>query len=139
MIQKTWTFLLLALIICNWSYAQSKKKIRKNQVDSKTEWTYIYNKGKEQAYKSAYVNYDKRGNILKEITYKPDGTIKKKETFKYDESGDKIEEIRYDTDGNVKKKIVYKYDDNGLRAVREEYDGKGVLLERQISKYEFAE
>lgn len=120
--------------------AQSKKKIKKNQVSSKTEWqSAVNNKGKESSYKSAYLRYDKRGNILEEIIYNPDGTVKKVEIFKYNSNGDKVEATRYNPDKSIKRRTVYKYNENGLWTERIVYDGKGNIKEKEKRVFEYYE
>src|SRR3972149_9565259 len=91
----------------NLSFAQSSKKIKKNEVKSKTEWQYSYDTGKEIKYKSEYVKYDKNGDVLEEIIYKPDGAIEKRETNKYNSTGDLIENTKYNPDGSIKRKVAY--------------------------------
>ena len=120
----------------NLSFAQSSKKIKKNEVKSKTEWQYSYDTGKEIKYKSEYVKYDKNGDVLEEIIYKPDGAIEKRETNKYNSTGDLIENTKYNPDGSIKRKTTYKYDKEGLWTVRTRYDSSGKVTEMKKRTFE---
>ncbi|MFH1320177.1 MAG: hypothetical protein ABII90_05920 [Bacteroidota bacterium] len=133
-------FLLFIFLVCaNCCYAQSKKNIKKNQVISKTEWKYIYDKGNETKYKSAYIMYDKQGNILEEITYNPDGTIIQKDAFKYNSDDDKTVEVRYNSDGSIQRKRIYKNYENGFWTERLTYDAKGNIIEKIKREYKYYE
>ncbi|MBN4049714.1 hypothetical protein JYT36_00640 [Bacteroidales bacterium AH-315-N07] len=127
----------LLLTIPSLSYSQSKKKIKKNQVKSRTEWETSYTRGKETKYKSTFRKFDKNGNMIEDILYNPKGNIKRKETFKYDGKDNKIEEIRYNPDGTVKRKITFKYDDKGLRIGRTIYDAKDQIKSKEKRQYQY--
>ena len=137
MIFKRFLTLFFLLACINFAVAQSSKKIKKNEVKSKTEWQYSYDTGKEIKYKSEYVKYNQNGDILEEITYEPDGKIIKRETNKYNSNGDLVENTRYNPDGSIKRKATYKYDKDGLWTERTDYDGNGKITKTEKRIYEY--
>ncbi len=120
-------------------HGQSRKNIKKNSVSSKTEWNYSYHKGKQTTYKSAYLKYDKNGRVLEEVTYKEDGSIKKRETMKYNSDGDIKEIISFFSNGTIKRKIVYVYDEHKMWIEKIYYNGKNEIIEKRKRSFTYYE
>lgn len=137
-------FLLSILIlIVNYSFSQytpKKKDIKDNTIQAMTIWkskyTYQSGQAKETKYKDSYTRYDRQGEIIEEVEYNPDGTIKNKIIYKNDSNGNKIEEIIYNSDGTtIKEKQTFKYNAEGMRIEKKVFSGDGKLL--QLIKYEY--
>jgi|ERR1035437_3820722 hypothetical protein len=113
-------------------FSQKKKEIKLNKIKTTTESITETNAGKEVTYKDTYSSFDKNGNILEEIKYNSDGTIKKKTVTKYDNFKNKIEETEYDGNGNVVKKQQCAYNSKGDKILEEEYDGNNKLTQKTV-------
>ena len=106
---------------------KDKERIIRNKIKSQIQWEhdYVSGKVKQTGYKSIYIKYDKKGNIIEEIHYKFNGTISRVLTYKYDNKGNKIEYINYQ--GGDRKKILYKqsikYDLKGNKLEEAGFDG----------------
>lgn len=62
-------------------------------------------------------SYDSRGRVREEITYEPEGSVKRKSSYRYDNNGDIAEELRVETYSTLKFVHSYDYDarDNWIR------------------------
>ena len=141
-----------------YSVAQSKKNIKKNKVKSTSVTTTEDVKGSQQTFKDTYEEYDSDGNTIVDIEYNPDGTFKKKETYKFNKNGDVLEHVVYGTQGEIKKsttmkysalfdkmddkgvlkkKAIYTYDKKGLKLEKKTVDGKDKLLSDKKYTYEY--
>ena len=147
------------------AFAQSKKDVKENDIKSSTENTTVVENGKETFYKDTYTAFDKSGNMIEEIIYNPDGTVKKRHTMKYDKlsgknkmeeveyegkdgliiskkhtwtynlDNDKTQELTYDGSGKLIRKEIYTYSNKGLKVEKKIYDGNNVLLETHKFSY----
>src|SRR3990170_6499487 len=102
-------FLVLLLLSCNSSFAQSKKEVKKLKIKSSTVTITEMVDGKEKTFNETYQKFDNSGNEVEDVEYNKDGTFKKKETRKYNKSNDVIEDIVYDEKENIKKKTLTEY------------------------------
>ena len=143
--RKKLIFFLLVFFISFFSFAQSKKKLKKEvkgfHIKSITEMLSEFENGKETATrKDIYTVSDKDGNVIQKEDYKKDGTLKHKETALYDKDGNKIEETLFDAaekqlkpEKNYKKTSKYDSNDNLLEEM--EYDGTGKLIQKMQCSY----
>ena len=74
-----------------------------------------------------FQTFDDRGNKIEE-SYYIGHTLKWRKTFQYDEKNNIIEEIQYNGDGSIK--IQFKWDHDYIKNTRKirVYDGEGNLL-----------
>jgi len=133
-------FAFILFCVTSLSIAQSKKEIKKYKIKSITETISIMEKGKSIVYKDHYILFDKNGEIVEEIEYNRDGSVKKKQLVKYDNNDNKIEETSFHQgtknpgDGKTNLKIIYKYNANNDKTEEHEYDS-GKLVKRKIYSY----
>ncbi|MEW6470102.1 MAG: hypothetical protein AB1458_14340 [Bacteroidota bacterium] len=139
------TLALIASLVLLWgaSSAQSKKKIKMYKIKSTTETTTETIEGKEVTYKSVHSVFDKEGETTEKTEYRPDGSVKRKETKKFDGKGNVLEETFYEVKDNkggtdkpgVKNtKKTYKYNSNDDVTEECEYDG-AKLLKKTVTSY----
>lgn len=151
-------FFILPLL----SFSQSKKDVKEHEIKSVSE-TVLVNDGSK--YKDSYTVFDKSGNMIEEILYNPDGTVKKRHTMKYDKltgknkmeeveyegkdgmtiskkhlwtynlDNDKTQELTYDASGKLIRKEIYIYSNKGLKVEKKIFDGTNVLLETHKFEY----
>jgi antitoxin component YwqK of YwqJK toxin-antitoxin module len=114
--------------------AQSGKEIKAMQIVSKETWNYTDDKSK---FLETLEKFDKEGNLVEEIEYNPDRSIKKHTKWTYNGNNDKLTETEFDEKGRVISKTEYKYE-GSLRTSRKKYDEKGKLISWKIYKFEFA-
>jgi len=128
---------LLAFCICSASFSQKKKDIKKDKIKSTTETITKIENGKEVTYKDSYTSFDKNGNIIEEINYNKDGTVKKRHTSRFDDGKNKTEEIEYEgVDGKaIQKKHQYSYNSKGDKILEITYDGAGKLIKKEVYTY----
>ena len=119
-----------------YSVAQSKKNIKKNKVKSTSVTTTEDVKGAQQTFKDTYEEYDSDGNTIVDIEYNPDGTVKKKETYKFNKNGDVLEHVVYGTQGEIKKSTTMKYSALFDKIEELRYEGaSNKLVEREVYTY----
>lgn len=125
---------ILFYFYLNFSQAQGKKNIKNNKMKSITEFVTITENGKESTYKAYYAVFNKNAEVIEEIEYNNNGSIKKKETTRYDPNDNKVEETCFyqkekktsktnsEQSDNSNLKIVYKYNAHNDRTEEEELD-----------------
>lgn len=118
-------------------YSQSKKKIVKYQLKSKTEKVADYEDGNGKFLLDEVHVYDKRGNTIQETTYDKDGKLKSDIKYFFDANNQKIKEERYNAKNKLVKTIVYTYNEKGLKATKKVFNGKGKLLKEKTYTYEY--
>jgi YD repeat-containing protein len=72
-----------------------------------------------------YAEYNKAGNIIQDISYDPDGSLKSKHSYVYDEQGNRIEQINFRPNGTKVQKIIHRYDEQGNEFEINYYDSTG--------------
>jgi antitoxin component YwqK of YwqJK toxin-antitoxin module len=127
-------FFILILSGCLILSAQSEKEIKSLQIVKKETWNYTDSKSK---FLETLEKFDKEGNLIEEIKYNPDRSIKKHTKYTYNNNNDKLTEIEYDDTGKIISRKEYEYEDS-LRTSKKEYDEKGRLKSWKIYKFEFA-
>ncbi|MCE3225845.1 MAG: hypothetical protein K0S32_396 [Bacteroidetes bacterium] len=148
---------ILALFLVNVSFGQKKKEIKKYGVraivvtethgsktvnDSKTtydgngEVIEEVNYDKEGTIKSTvkYKN-NKDGDVVEEAEYDEKGALKEKRQYKYNGLGEKVEELVTDKDNKVLKKSVYTYDSKGFKSEKKTYDANNNLVSTKKYTY----
>ena len=132
-------FAFTMLITTNLCIAQGKKDIKKNKIKSITELITVTDNNKTNSYKEQYTAFNKNGEIIEEIEFNKDGSIKKKATVKYDSNDNKTEETFFiPADLKQKKncKIIYKYNANNDKMEENEFDSNtGKLIRKQVCSY----
>jgi hypothetical protein len=114
-------------------FAQSKKEIRENKINSETVYITRLD-GKEV--KDTYTVYDKNGNMIEKVDYNKDGVVKGTEKHVYNADKEKIEETTYDAKGKLLSKISYVYDSNGEKVGEIEYDGNLSIQKQSLTTYD---
>ena len=84
-------------------------------------------------YKDLEQNFDQRGNLIEEITYKQ-GKVSKHFKYYYDQENNKIKEEKYGPSGHITETSEYKYE-NGLRIEKTVYDSDGKVMSRKVYQY----
>ena len=118
----------------NQANAQGKKDIKKTKMKAMAEFVTIPENEKEITYKTYYVAFNKNADIIEEVEYYSNGSIKKKVTTKYDSNGNKIEgtcfqqKERKNTKSNsepienINIKTIYKYNLHNDKIEEDEVD-----------------
>lgn len=127
-------FSVIILSGCLMLSAQSEREIKAMQIVEKETWNYTDSKSK---FLETLEKFDKEGNLIEEIKYNPDRSIKKHTKYTYNNNNDKLTEIEYDDSGKIISRKEYEYE-GSLRTSRKEYDEKGRLKSWKIYKFEFA-
>jgi antitoxin component YwqK of YwqJK toxin-antitoxin module len=128
--------LFLLLIICSLSSFGQNKDDNENTSGLKsvivTEQK--FDGAASKMFKDAETYYDKKGNVIEEITYK-EGKVDTHFKYQYDSNGNKIKEIEFTSGGKVKKTSDYKYQGN-LRIEKTVTDENGKIKSKKTYKYE---
>jgi hypothetical protein len=102
-----------------------KEMVQHNNIKSLTQWNHKYSDGKpeKEGYKNTYKEFDKFGNVIKEIYYRS-GDINQKLSYKYDQNQNKTEYINYSAKKDqISFKQTIEYDDEGKKIMEERYNG----------------
>src|SRR6056297_687502 len=102
-----------------------KELIKNNGVKSQTQWNYNFKneKPEKEGYKNTYKEYNKHGNLIKEIYYRR-GNVNQKMSYKYDKNQNKTEFINYSAKND---EVVFKqeffYNEKNLKIRENRYNG----------------
>jgi hypothetical protein len=113
-------------------FGQSKKDVKKFGIKSITETLTTFVDGKALTINDSYQKFDKKGQLIEEMTYDRYGKVKHKRQMKYNNLGDKEEESTFDSTGHLEAREVYKYDSEGEKIEEIRYGAKGELLSKAI-------
>ncbi|MGD9977352.1 MAG: hypothetical protein AB7S54_05405 [Bacteroidales bacterium] len=109
----------------------SPEKIAKNRIASVTQRTHKFVKDKVDSKGTITVvtNFDKNGNAVEVINYKPDGKVSSRQAYRYDSQNRKIEYMQYQylkspTSMELSFKQSFTYDGKGNKKSEVGYDGK---------------
>jgi hypothetical protein len=108
----------------------SKDKIAQNRIETITQFTHRLqnNKVDSKGYKSVETTYDKHGNIVEVVNYKPNGVVASRHLYKYDDSGRKIEYQQFQDLPNKGFALAFRqaftYDSKGNKLTEIGYDGQ---------------
>lgn len=89
--------------------SQSKKKVKKHQIQSREVWLTDFETG-DDAYKKTEKTFNAEGELIDEKKFNILGDIVEHSSFKYDEKNQLIEEVLINT--KKKKWASYKYEYN---------------------------
>jgi hypothetical protein len=96
-----------------------------NDIKAITQWNHKFKDGKpkKDGYKNAYKEFDKKGNVIKEIYYRR-GDINQKLSYKYDNNQNKTEYVNYSArKDEVSFKQTIDYNDKGLKVLEKRFNG----------------
>lgn len=119
------------LLACNLAVIAQEKVPSK--LKSITVYHEKYDMLVKKKYKELEQNYDNRGNLLEEITYKA-GKINKHFRYQYDSENNKIKEEEFDPSGRLIEWSEYRYE-NGLRTEKNVYDANKKIKSKKIYQY----
>lgn len=129
-------FFLFFLMGVSFTYAQSKKDIKKFHIKSLTVTvTEPGPDGHEQPRNESFEKFDNAANTIEQIEYTKTGAFKSRQTARYNKNNDKTEEVELDLKGNVIKKTVTAYNVNNDKSTETTYDGQGKVLEKTTYTY----
>ena len=80
--------------------------------------------------------YDGYGNKIERNLYKPDGSLGAKYTSTYDSNGNIVEDMSYHPDGSLRWKSIYRNDSNGNIIEENMYKPDGGLDWKYVWKYD---
>ncbi|MGM0497480.1 MAG: hypothetical protein ACQESJ_06140 [Bacteroidota bacterium] len=102
-----------------------KRMVVEHDIKSLTQFNHKYSDGKpkEDGYKNFYKEFDKHGNLIKEIHYR-DGEISQKMTYKFNEDQKKTEYENYDAkEDEVSYRQNIEYNRKGKKITEKRYNG----------------
>ncbi len=117
------------------AYGQSEKTLKSLGVSNKETWRHT---GTNTKYLESLEKFDDNGNLVEEIEYESDKSIKKHTLWTYNSNNDKTTETELDASGKTVSKTVYEY--NGkLRTSKKVYNEKGKLISWKSYNYDMKE
>lgn len=108
----------------------SKEKIAQNKIETITQYTHRLQNEKvdSKGYKSVETTYDKSGNVIEVVNYKPNGVVASRHIYKYDSKGRKIEYQQFQDLPSKGFSLAFRqaftYDSNGNKLSEVGYDGR---------------
>lgn len=128
--------LILIIVIPISCFSQSRKDIKKKQLQSKSVYEYFIEEGIKDPVLETYEVYDTTGNVIELKEVSKEGVVKSWQKFSYDSKRNKIEELTLDQKGKVEEKVVWVYKD-GLVVEKRYFDSKDRLVKRKEYKYKY--
>jgi len=122
-------FTVIFLISFSPALSQSRKEIKKYGLRSVSTSTTINIAGKQHTYTDSFERFDREGNIIEEVVYNTDGTIKKKEVRKYNKAGKLLEESKFAEKGILVSKQILLYNSANDKISEQLLDGSGKIKE----------
>lgn len=119
------------LVACNLTISAQEKVPSK--LKSITVYQEKYDMLVKKKYKELEQNFDDRGNLLEEISYKA-GKINKHFRYHYNSENNKIKEEEFDPSGRLIEWSEYRYE-NGLRTEKNVYDANKKIKSKKIYQY----
>jgi major membrane immunogen (membrane-anchored lipoprotein) len=123
--------IVLVLLACTPLVSAQEKVPAK--VKSITVYQEKYDMLVTRKYKELEQNFDERGNLLEEITYKQ-GKITKHFRYQYDTENNKVREEEFDPSGRLTEISEYRYE-NGLRTEKTVFDANKKIKSKKIYQY----
>ncbi len=109
----------------------TREKIASNKIASVTQWTHKFDKNtiSKKGTITVVTNYDKNGNPVQVINYRPDGSVSSRHEYKFDKLNRKIEYSQFQVPMGAKElkltfKQTFSYDDKGNKRAELGFDGK---------------
>ncbi|HET6245487.1 MAG: hypothetical protein H0V01_13390 [Bacteroidetes bacterium] len=127
-------FYIVSSLFASELYAQSKKNIKKNKIESYREVVTEGIDEKQVTYTAVENNYNPNGKLNSETVKTKDGKFKKKRIITFDKLGNEIEEEIYNSEGKLKEVIKTKYKD-GKKTEVSTFDPNQKLLTKQMIVY----
>jgi len=112
------------------SELMSKEKIAQNKIETITQFTHRMQNDKvdSKGYKSVETIYDKNGNVIEVVNYKPNGVVASRHLYKYDDKDRKIEYQQFQdlpSKGfGLAFRQAFTYDSKGNKLTEIGYDGR---------------
>lgn len=114
--------------------AQTPKEARDLNLKTKTTWVTEKKGKKEISYKKFELRFDKDGNLIQEVEFNPKGDIIKNISYQYD-GKNKVREIHFDREGKIVKRIEYVFSKKILSEIQQ-YNSNNELQKREQFIYE---
>lgn len=114
--------------------AQSKKKIRESDIQSKITWKVDYVSGQEVKHKEKEEKFTTSGEIAEYIEYEVDGSIKSHTKYVYSAEDILIKEINLDKNGAIDQTIEYVYSGK-LKTEKRTLNAKGQIISKKVYEY----
>jgi len=114
--------------------AQSKKKIRESEIQSKITWKVDYISGQEVKHKEKEEKFTTSGEVAEYIEYETDGKTKSHIKYVYSAEDILLKEILLDKNGAVEQTIEYVYSGK-LKTEKRTLNAKGQLIGKKIYEY----
>ena len=127
--------ILCLLFIYSLALCQSAKDVKKSKIKAITIWQSTKESGPESPIKESYEAFDRSGNTILKIAYKPDGSVDTKETARYDKNENKVEEFKYDGDSQVGSHKTWVYDKFQNKIEEDEFSPSGELNKKTTFTY----
>lgn len=121
---------IVLLFVVNFSFAQSRRSIREMNIRKVEIQQHELKKDKFEQVRNAVSEYDKHGNLIKEIEYNSDSTFKTFETYIFDRNNHEIEHVIFDKFGKMTQKTISKYDNLDDKKEELIYNGSNELQQR---------
>jgi hypothetical protein len=123
----------LLILSCNFAL-NGQEEAQNKKVRSVTVYQEKFDMLVTRKYKELEQNFDVRGNLLEEITYKQ-GKVAKHFKYQYDSENNKIKEEEFDPAGRIIETSEYRYED-GLRKEKTVIDANKKMKSRKTYQYE---
>ncbi len=114
--------------------AQSKKKVRELDIQTKTTWKVDYVDGKEVKNKEKEEKFTTSGKIAEYIEYDADGSTKSHIKYDYSSEGKLVKEQIIGKNGAVEETYEYSYLGK-LKTEKRKLNAKGKLVSKKIYEY----
>ena len=121
------------------SFAQSENEIAADKIKSITVMNSDEKTGVDTYHKETVSTFDQKGNLLEEIHFNDDGTIKDHSKYTYDANGHKLTQTDLDASGKTVKKEEYTYDAKGNKLSKIVTDGSGKTKSKKKYVYTYYE
>lgn len=109
-----------------------------NKIRKRTELHSLVDSNDEikTQFKRGFQEFDDRGNMLKDVVFKPNGEIESALGYTYDERNRLTEEIHYYEGGDTGERIRFKLDEEGNRIEIETTYADGSISLKKIVRFE---
>lgn len=121
-------------IFQSWDYKYDGDSIQKSE-------SYFYNGASTEPSMIDKYEYDEKGNVTKEASYKMDGSliIENKSEYEYDNEGNILSKTTTDSAGGEYKEVYQYADDGKVASMTHSHQDGGVMTEDRKEEYEYDE
>lgn len=105
--------------------AKLKKMVVNHDIEALTQFNHKFKEGKpeEDGYKNIYKEFDKDGNVTKEMHYRQ-GEVSQRMTYKYDKKGNMTEFVNYSVrKDELKYRQTIAYNEDNNKVLENRYNG----------------